>query len=173
MAETPCSDLSKAEEILGRYRQEEPALIQVLQDVHRAYNYLPCDVLEKVAEALDVPLAKVFSVSTFYKAFSLEPQGDTIIKVCMGTACHIRGAGPLLRARYSRLVRSAGNCDRFAEAPSPLAGRQRGVGVPVPGWQPLVPHRHQRQRPEPGRSHHPHLERDPGRHPHPGLRRRA
>jgi NADH:ubiquinone oxidoreductase subunit E len=96
MAETPCSDLSKAEEILGRYPQEEPALIQVLQDVHRAYNYLPCDVLEKVADALDVPLAKVFSVSTFYKAFSLEPQGDTIVKVCMGTACHIRGAGQLV-----------------------------------------------------------------------------
>ena len=96
MAETPCSDLSKAEEILGRYPKEEPALIQVLQDVHRAYNYLPCDVLERVAEALDVPLAKVFSVSTFYKAFSLEPQGDTIIKVCTGTACHIRGAGQLV-----------------------------------------------------------------------------
>ncbi len=95
MAETQCSDLSKAEEILGRYQLEEPALIQVLQDVHRAYNYLPCDVLERVAEALDVPLAKVFSVSTFYKAFSLEPQGDTIVKVCMGTACHIRGAGHL------------------------------------------------------------------------------
>ena len=96
MAETPCSDLGKAEEILGRYPQEEPALIQVLQDVHRAYNYLPCDVLERVADALDVPLAKVFSVSTFYKAFSLEPQGDTIVKVCMGTACHIRGAGQLV-----------------------------------------------------------------------------
>ena len=96
MAETPCSDLSKAEEILGRYPQEEPALIQVLQDVHRAYNYLPCDVLKRVAEVLDVPLAKVFSVSTFYKAFSLEPQGDTIVKVCTGTACHIRGAGQLV-----------------------------------------------------------------------------
>jgi NADH:ubiquinone oxidoreductase subunit E len=96
MAETLCSDLSKAEEILERYPPEEPALIQVLQDVHRAYNYLPCDVLERVAEALDVPLAKVFSVSTFYKAFSLEPQGDTIIKVCTGTACHIRGAGQLV-----------------------------------------------------------------------------
>ena len=96
MAETPCSDLSMAEEILGRYPQEEPDLIQVLQDVHRAYNYLPCDVLERVAEALEVPLAKVFSVSTFYKAFSLEPQGDTIVKVCTGTACHIRGAGQLV-----------------------------------------------------------------------------
>ena len=96
MAEIPCSDLSVTEEILGGYPAEEPALIQILQDVHRAYNYLPCDVLERVAEALDVPLAKVFSVSTFYKAFSLEPQGDTIVKVCTGTACHIRGAGQLV-----------------------------------------------------------------------------
>ena len=96
MAETPCSDLSMTEEILAKYPAEEPALIQVLQDVHRAYNYLPCDVLARVAETLDVPLAKVFSVSTFYKAFSLEPQGDTIVKVCMGTACHIRGAGQLV-----------------------------------------------------------------------------
>ena len=104
MPETPCSDLRKAEEILERYPQEEPALIQVLQDVHRAYNYLPCDVLERVAEALEVPLAKVFSVSTFYKAFSLEPQGDTIVKVCMGTACHIRGAGQLVE----ELVRQLG-----------------------------------------------------------------
>jgi len=96
MAEIPCSDLSGAEEILGGYPAEEQALIQILQDVHRAYSYLPCDVLERVAEALDVPLAKVFSVSTFYKSFSLEPQGDTIVKVCTGTACHIRGAGQLV-----------------------------------------------------------------------------
>jgi len=96
MAEHPCVDLSTTEEILAHYPHEEPSLIQVLQDVHRAYNYLPCDVLVRVAEVLEVPLAKVFSVSTFYKAFSLEPQGDTIIKVCMGTACHIRGAGQLV-----------------------------------------------------------------------------
>jgi NADH:ubiquinone oxidoreductase subunit E len=92
----PCVDLTKTTEILERYTPTEPSLIQILQDVHRAYNYLPCDVLERVAEALDVPLAKVFSVSTFYKAFSLTPQGDTIVRVCTGTACHIRGAGQLV-----------------------------------------------------------------------------
>jgi NADH-quinone oxidoreductase subunit E len=92
----PCVDTAPVEEILGRYPREEASLIQVLQDVHRAYNYLPCDVLNKVADALEVPLAKVFSVSTFYKAFSLTPQGKTIVKVCTGTACHIRGAGQLI-----------------------------------------------------------------------------
>jgi NADH-quinone oxidoreductase subunit E len=56
-----------------------------------------------VAEALEVPLAKVFSVSTFYKAFALEPQGDTIVKVCTGTACHIRGAGQLVEELQRQL----------------------------------------------------------------------
>jgi NADH-quinone oxidoreductase subunit E len=96
MIEQPCVDLAKAMDILGRYPAEEPSLIQVLQDVQRAYNYLPCDVLVKVADGLGVPLAHVFSVSTFYKAFALNPQGDTIVKVCTGTACHIRGAGQLV-----------------------------------------------------------------------------
>ena len=97
MTRTKCGvSLAPLDEILAKYPKEEPSLIQVLQDVHRAYNYLPCDVLEKVASALGVPLAKVFSVGTFYRAFSLTPQGKVIIKVCTGTACHIRGAGQLI-----------------------------------------------------------------------------
>ena len=96
MNEQPCVNAAPLDEILARYPGSETALIQVLQDVHRAYHYLPCDVLVKVAEALDVPLAKVFSVGTFYKAFSLVPQGRTIVRVCTGTACHIRGASRLI-----------------------------------------------------------------------------
>ncbi len=103
MDQVPCIDMAATEEILAHYPSREPSLIQVLQDVHRAYNYLPCDVLVRVAEALDVPLAKVFSVSTFYKAFSLTPQGDTIVRVCMGTACHIRGAGQLVEELERKL----------------------------------------------------------------------
>lgn len=89
-------DLSLTDEILSKYPADEISLIQVLQDVQRCYRFLPADALARVAERLQVPLAKVFSVSTFYKAFSLEPQGETIIKVCTGTACHIRGAGQLV-----------------------------------------------------------------------------
>ncbi len=96
MAQPACVDMQPMEGILAAYPREEASLIQVLQDVQRAYRYLPCDVLVKVAEALDVPLANVFSVATFYKAFALEPQGETVVKVCMGTACHIRGAGQLV-----------------------------------------------------------------------------
>ena len=96
MSGRPCADTAPLDGILAAYPAAEQSLIQVLQDVHRAYNYLPCDILARVAEALDVPLAKVFSVATFYRAFSLVPQGRTIVKVCTGTACHIRGAVQLL-----------------------------------------------------------------------------
>ena len=96
MSQQSCVDMTLLDAILERYPCEEPSLIQVLQDVQRTYNYLPCEVLERVAELLNVPLAKVFSVSTFYKAFSLTPQGRVVIKVCTGTACHIRGAGQLI-----------------------------------------------------------------------------
>ncbi len=96
MPEQACVDLTRTDEILQGYACEEASLIQVLQDVHRAYNYLPCHALGKVAESLGVPLARVFSVATFYRAFSLTPQGDTVIRVCLGTACHIRGAGQLV-----------------------------------------------------------------------------
>jgi len=101
-------DPAPLEEILGHYPADEASLIQVLQDVHRAYNYLPCDVLARVADALGVPLAKVFSVGTFYKAFSLQPQGHTIVKVCTGTACHIRGAGQLVDELARKLGIAAG-----------------------------------------------------------------
>jgi NADH:ubiquinone oxidoreductase subunit E len=103
MIEQPCVDLARADGILAKYPLEEPSLIQVLQDVQRAYNFLPCDVLVKVAGALGVPLAKVFSVSTFYKAFALDPQGETIVKVCTGTACHIRGAAQLVEELERKL----------------------------------------------------------------------
>ncbi len=96
MSETCQVDMERADAILEEHPQVEASLIQVLQDVHRAYNYLPCDVLVKVAETLGVPLSKLFSVATFYKAFSLDPQGDTIIRICTGTACHIRGAVALV-----------------------------------------------------------------------------
>jgi NADH-quinone oxidoreductase subunit E len=89
-------DVTPAERILASYPAEEASLIQVLQDVQRAYGYLPCEALTRVAEALDVPFAKVFSVGTFYKAFSLDPLGRTVVKVCTGTACHIRGAQQLV-----------------------------------------------------------------------------
>jgi NADH-quinone oxidoreductase subunit E len=115
MSEHACVDFKPVDAILSRYPREEPSLIQVLQDVQRAYNYLPCDVLTRVAGQLGVPLAKVFSVATFYKAFALTPQGRTIIKVCTGTACHIRGAPQLIEEVQRRLgIRPGGTTEDMA-----------------------------------------------------------
>ncbi len=64
----------------------------VLQDIQREYRYLPCEALIQTSEALNVKLSKVFSVATFYNAFSLNPKGEKVVRICVGTACHIRGA---------------------------------------------------------------------------------
>jgi len=79
-------------DILQRYPARESSLVMVLQDVQDRFNYLPESTVRETATALGVPLSKVHSVATFYKAFSLTPRGRRIIKVCKGTACHVRGA---------------------------------------------------------------------------------
>ena len=79
-------------DILQRYPARESSLVMVLQDIQDRLNYLPESTIRDTATALNVPLAKVHSVATFYKAFSLTPRGRRIIKVCKGTACHVRGA---------------------------------------------------------------------------------
>lgn len=96
-------DMSKLPEIFGRYPQTPQSLIAVLQDIQKEFNFLPCDALKQTAEYLSVPMSKVFSVSTFYNAFSLNPKGDRVIRVCMGTTCHIRGAGQILEQLETRL----------------------------------------------------------------------
>ena len=85
----------RVDDIVARYPRRESSLVQVLQDVSQDFNYLPAPALERVAAKLRVRLAKVYGVATFYKAFSLEPRGRHSIKVCTGTACHVRGAAGL------------------------------------------------------------------------------
>ena len=75
---------------------EESSLIQVLLDIQKELHWLPREALEKVAEALKVPMSRVLHVATFYKAFSLVPKGRHEINICMGTACHVRGAARVL-----------------------------------------------------------------------------
>ena len=105
-------DPSKVAPILDRYPRDESSLIMVLQDVQAAYRYLPCEALELVAEGLSLPRSRVFSAATFYKAFALEPQGRTVVQVCRGTACHVRGAA-VLEEELGRLleVESGGTTD--------------------------------------------------------------
>ncbi len=96
-------DLAPTKEILLRYAADPQHLISVLQDIQLEYRYLPRPALELVAEALGVSLAQVFSVATFYKTFSLTPRGEQVLRVCTGTACHIRGAPLILNELQTRL----------------------------------------------------------------------
>lgn len=83
-------------EIAQKYKSEKRFMLAILQDIQKRYNYLPTQAMETVAEYLDVPLVKVCGMATFYKAFSLTPKGKYIIKVCDGTACHIKGSISLI-----------------------------------------------------------------------------
>ena len=91
-------DMAKVEAILAKYKNDPDFLIEILQDVQDQWRYLPQDVMRFVADELRVPLARVFHIATFYKAFSLEPKGKYEIQVCMGTACHVKGAARVLDA---------------------------------------------------------------------------
>ena len=88
--------LEKIGQILKKHNRDESALIAILQDIQAEENYLPQDVLKHVAKSMDVPLTRVYSLATFYKAFSLKPRGKHLINVCLGTACHVRGAPRIL-----------------------------------------------------------------------------
>ena len=94
-------DQPKLDAILSRYEGGAADLIPVLQDIQDEFNYLPKDELKIVAGRLNVPLAKVYSVATFYKGFSLEPLGLHHVKVCRGTTCHLHG-GTRLQEGVSR-----------------------------------------------------------------------
>lgn len=82
-------------ELLGDYRDYDGALIPVLQGAQEIYGYLPGEVLEKISEGLGIPFSEVFGVVTFYSQFHLKPRGRNIIRVCLGTACHVRGGSKI------------------------------------------------------------------------------
>ena len=86
----------KVKIIVDRYDGNHDSVISILQDVQSEYHYLPEDALRAVASQLDIPLIQVFGVATFFKAFSLKPRGEHTVSVCLGTACHVRGAPAVL-----------------------------------------------------------------------------
>lgn len=78
--------------IVDRYERDQGMLVSILQDIQTEYRYLPREVLEETSRIMGVPLSQVYSVATFFRAFSLTPRGRHLIRVCTGTACHVRGA---------------------------------------------------------------------------------
>jgi NADH:ubiquinone oxidoreductase subunit E len=83
---------SSRESLKSLVKQQEGSLVSLLQEIQDIYGYLPEDVLREVARGRNIPLIDVYSVATFYKAFSLKPKGKNRITACTGTACHVRGS---------------------------------------------------------------------------------
>lgn len=83
------------DEILDRYPGESRYLISLLQDIQAEYNYISPEAMNLVCDHVGVPVTQAWSVATFYKSFSLEPRGEHEVRVCLGTACHLKGGARL------------------------------------------------------------------------------
>ena len=90
------SDCERVEAIICEYGSSRDSLISILQDIQYEYHYLPEIMLRLVARQLELPLIQVYGVATFFKAFTLKPRGKHLVSVCLGTACHVRGAPAVL-----------------------------------------------------------------------------
>lgn len=100
----------KLDEIIAKYKDTRGALIPVLHEAQEIYGYLPMGVQKRIAEGLNVSLADVYGVVTFYTQFSLEPKGKYKINVCMGTACYVKGSGDILNKLSDVLKIKNGQC---------------------------------------------------------------
>jgi len=89
-------DTRAIDRILKKHNHEHSSIIAMLQDLQELENYLPENSLEYLSEKLSMPLSKIYRIATFYNAFSLTPRGKHLISVCLGTACHVRGAAKVL-----------------------------------------------------------------------------
>ena len=98
------------EEIIAKYKDTPGALIPVLHEAQELYGYLPFEVQKIIADGLDIPVAKVYGVVTFYSQFSLTPKGKYRISVCLGTACYVKGAAEILDKLKERLSIDVGEC---------------------------------------------------------------
>ena len=97
------NELTRASEIIDSYGCQQCNLIAIMQEIQAEYKYLSEEALTLVAEKLGISTAKVYSVATFYENFSLEAKGKHIIKVCAGTACHVRKSQPIYDAIHDYL----------------------------------------------------------------------
>lgn len=95
--------LTPIEPVLERYADDPGGLIPVLQETQKLYGYLPKEALRAIAEARCIPFSSVYGVATFYSQFHLRPQGETVIRICHGTACHVLGAPEVTRAVVEEL----------------------------------------------------------------------
>jgi NADH-quinone oxidoreductase subunit E len=93
----------KADEIIQHYGRKPASLIPIMQDIQEEFRYLPGELLTYVAAEIGITKAKAYSVATFYENFSFDAKGKYVIKVCDGTACHVKKSMPVLEALYKKL----------------------------------------------------------------------
>lgn len=96
-------DFTILDQAITEYGNQEKALIAILQRAQENYRYLPKEIFPYLAEKLDIPEARIYGVATFYENFSLEQKGKYVLKVCDGTACHVRKSIPILEALRKKL----------------------------------------------------------------------
>lgn len=92
----------KIDEIIEAHKEQKP-IVAILQDIQEEYRYLPREAFDYLSKQIGVSIAKIYSVATFYENFSLEPKGKYVIKICDGTACHVRKSIPILDALRKEL----------------------------------------------------------------------
>ncbi len=97
-------------QVIAKHKDEKGAVIPVLHEAQGIYGYLPIEVQEMIAEGLDVPLAEIYGIVTFYAQFSLTPKGKYEIGVCLGTACYVKGSGDILEKIKEILNIEVGDC---------------------------------------------------------------
>ena len=100
---------AKLKEIIAEHKGQPDAMMPVLQKAQEIYGYLPIEVQTIVAEGLGVSLEQVYGVSTFYSWFTLEPKGEHLIRVCLGTACYVKGSADILAELERQLGIKAGH----------------------------------------------------------------
>jgi NADH-quinone oxidoreductase subunit E len=83
--------LDRVNEIIDTYMEDQGALIQILLDVHQEYKWILPEAAKLISDRIDIPITQVYRVASFYKALSLTPRGKHLVRVCLGTACHVRG----------------------------------------------------------------------------------
>jgi NADH-quinone oxidoreductase subunit E len=89
-------EIEKIDQIIDKHNCEASNLLQIMLELQSSNNWLPKEVLKRVSERLEVPLTRIRHIATFYKAFSLVPKGRHKVHICVGTACHVRGATRIL-----------------------------------------------------------------------------
>ena len=90
-------DLAVLEPILNKHKSEHGALVTMLQEIQQAYGYLPEEALTRLSRAAKIPLSRIYGVITFYSQFYLTPRGKYVVRVCNGTACHVRGSDFIMK----------------------------------------------------------------------------